>query len=1760
MLVFVYIYLSMRKFSSILVILIAFWVLFLGALSPVFAGDSCWFNFSDDNCGYSTPPYCTDGNCTLSGWLTATQTALGGSITNKPLSEYIVDIVRYFLGFVSLIAVIYVIYAGFQVMTGAGDDEKTKKAKKIILFVIVGIVIMWLAYAIVSWTITTVSRSAHLPPRDAYTWSFIPEVSAAYTENDADTFREYQNKLRIAIQDLENELRINKKVNTGNLQNIKNLVQAAFDRLPDFGDAGTQNDTMKRAVDRDIELAIKNPSSTSQVGNAISSIASFISSANIESVQWGINATPGEGNAPVTVSFQATGVKDPSGTTPDQMNYIWWIRENWGTRKELGRGKSLVYTFTQEWSYTVFLDVISGSRNSKNKIDVLPLTVSKVIDVKPRLGEIVLLVNGVNVSNLTSLKINPNIGKMGIIFDATASRATGGNISETTWDFGNNNTQSYQWAPTVERQIFSNDGDYNVKLTLNTNNGQVFTKNLRLIVRNPSAVIAGDTVSWNIGDDMYFSSISYFTNSTNVEYSWQIQDDNNKKILSNLPGSTLKYKFDRIGSYIVTLTARSPNGEIDTDSRQITIESRVPVVNLEAPKPESTESPNILVFDASKSYDPDIMGRKGLTYTWRIDGNKVTLDNTSNEWAKWTLKFDSVGTHTVSLTVSNAYGKVTTVDRQFEVKSILSANILISPRVAPLGTIVNFIAQSENADFYEWNMGDGSPVSSGNKKIQQHIYKKTGIYDVVLTVSSANGNQSNQIRRRVFVTDTGAPYALINISNGSNTAYYDPEACGSGATIVNRSEATTFDASKSINVDGGTSDLTYTWTYFGKVKTLATLSEKLNEIGCYPIKLTVRSNKTGTSHTTTEYLYIKNLPPEVTSISTSIDTTKKDSQKVLVKVNANGASDPDGVITSYIWFYTTESDKEPQNIQITQKPEITFVLPNITEKYYFWVILEDNDGAKTNSINDGSEQVPLILDNQNGNIYMPLITLTTPKNAVLVGENVYFSAEAKTIVWTNITKNAEYAWDFDGDGRFDERSTNPSINYTFKNSGTYSIKVRVTYNGVSNTKYATVYVKNPLKASAQWYELADGSLYFMNTSEWLFNDTSWTFLWEQTQSPYTLIIPRTIADTLTGDILGTIRVSNGDTDTSIANLERSTLKNIASQSGITYQSSPLAIDDTIHIAGQWDKLMLSFLGNTATTYSIDTDTRIDSDLDGIPDNDIDNKWHSSYTDGTLYVISDFAENRTRERIIRIEMVQDGITIGSKNLRLILDFIPESLATDEELSLWSSESMSSFERSKLEELASMIRETESADRVILMKEYNIMVENWDDSFSKAKSLIDIQETVDTTALSEDKKITMSAIIDALLVGDAVSVDEVTLASKLIQDLIPIDSPNRVTILEKLSAISSHPSDIETNKKLGTEILELVKNDASIEDKYKLHIRNQLLIIINGGQASIPSGEVESTESSGSGLLGFFSWVAMVFFWIIGWIILVLLMGYVFYLLSRKNDDIGFQDFLIDSVFHSKKIETPHDMSSSDEENIIIKAPIIQNETIEKKTQQEDPLASYTPASVVWNPTVIAPLNEIQNPTSETTAIPSWLQAPIAEEVWTTDPLSTIANMNSEIEEKGTQLTNNNTTDTDILTDKVQIPTESWESPLVSETSDPLDMHSEVSDEVVPDWLKSSMIESTPKEELTEKNHEVWVSPDISENMEDSQEWSVSSEEKLPDWLVDSLKNSNEDDPWILEAPEEIIPVETSIPKKTKKTPKIKDPAPVPNASDIPDWLK
>jgi hypothetical protein len=67
---------------------------------------------------------------------------------------------------------------------------------------------------------------------------------------------------------------------------------------------------------------------------------------------------------------------------------------------------------------------------------------------------------------------------------------------------------------------------------MKTNDGQIFTKELQLLVRDPSATIKLDQETGFIDEDISMSATSYLTDTKNVEYTWRIQnaDTNNSKI------------------------------------------------------------------------------------------------------------------------------------------------------------------------------------------------------------------------------------------------------------------------------------------------------------------------------------------------------------------------------------------------------------------------------------------------------------------------------------------------------------------------------------------------------------------------------------------------------------------------------------------------------------------------------------------------------------------------------------------------------------------------------------------------------------------------------------------------------------------------------------------------------------------------------------------------------------------------------------------------------------------------------------------------------------------------------------------------------------------------------------------------------------------------------------------------------------------------------------------------------------------------------
>ncbi|MEK9132982.1 MAG: hypothetical protein AAB606_04735 [Patescibacteria group bacterium] len=78
------------------------------------------------------------------------------------LRGMVLTLVNFGLGFLGLLAVVMVIYGGFLYVSSAGNEENVNKAKKILLYAVVGVVLIIASFAIVNTLLSagTAARGA----------------------------------------------------------------------------------------------------------------------------------------------------------------------------------------------------------------------------------------------------------------------------------------------------------------------------------------------------------------------------------------------------------------------------------------------------------------------------------------------------------------------------------------------------------------------------------------------------------------------------------------------------------------------------------------------------------------------------------------------------------------------------------------------------------------------------------------------------------------------------------------------------------------------------------------------------------------------------------------------------------------------------------------------------------------------------------------------------------------------------------------------------------------------------------------------------------------------------------------------------------------------------------------------------------------------------------------------------------------------------------------------------------------------------------------------------------------------------------------------------------------------------------------------------------------------------------------------------------------------------------------------------------------
>lgn len=379
------------------------------------------------------------------------------------------------------------------------------------------------------------------------------------------------------------------------------------------------------------------------------------------------------------------------------------------------------------------------------------------------------------------------------------------NATAYYWDFGNGNTSTLQNPSTV----YLNSGFYTVTLVaINTMNGQrdTFTaQNYIHAVPAPNTLFTATPLAACINNH----TVS-FTNSTTgaISYIWDFGDGNSSTAVNPT------HVYQNSGTYTVKLIATNGFGcsTIQTRSNYITIHPK-PSVNFTVNFTSSCNANDVFQFTAT--------GSGVSSWQWNFgDGNTSTQQNPSHVYG-------STGSYTVTLIATNNNGCKDTV--------IKPAYINIGNSLVPSFTATNltgcntlttvFTALVQNAITWQWNFGDGSPVSTLPNP--SHTYSAPGNYTITLTVTTSNGCNGTASYPNGIVVDP-LPVANFTVSQPDPCSYF------------------TFQFNNT-----STNATTYLWNFGdGTTSTLANPQHIYAAAGSYHVTLTAVSPNGCTASTT----------------------------------------------------------------------------------------------------------------------------------------------------------------------------------------------------------------------------------------------------------------------------------------------------------------------------------------------------------------------------------------------------------------------------------------------------------------------------------------------------------------------------------------------------------------------------------------------------------------------------------------------------------------------------------------------------------------------------------------------------------------------------------------------------------------------------------------------------------------------------------------------------------------------------------------------
>lgn len=305
------------------------------------------------------------------------------------------------------------------------------------------------------------------------------------------------------------------------------------------------------------------------------------------------------------------------------------------------------------------------------------------------------------------------------------------------WDFGDGQTATIK----NPAHLYSAANTYDVKFAVVTDIGCVSdTVPKQVTLAQPPVAKFGISSPYCAGKAVTLTDSSTSA-SPIAKWTWDFGDGSPVVVATTNAPQTHTYASP--GTYNISLVVENAAGcKSIVAPRSITI-SPNPVAAYGFGK-ACLPNGSVQFTDASTIIDNS---QNTFSYQWYFgDGSTAQTKNPS-------YNFTTIGPHTVSLVVTSAAGCKDSTAKLVDSVFAQPQAKFTTPAEVCFGTPVNFTdqstAQNSAVTSWQWNFGDGSPVS--NERNPTHNYAAPGNYNVTLIVGNAYGCLSNAEPKQVTI-------------------------------------------------------------------------------------------------------------------------------------------------------------------------------------------------------------------------------------------------------------------------------------------------------------------------------------------------------------------------------------------------------------------------------------------------------------------------------------------------------------------------------------------------------------------------------------------------------------------------------------------------------------------------------------------------------------------------------------------------------------------------------------------------------------------------------------------------------------------------------------------------------------------------------------------------------------------------------------------------------------------------------------------------